>query len=309
MVTGGYAWLIALVALRPGWPEAMLLLAALVAVPLGVGLVTRPDGQDRRTCGWAWRAAFGLQVPAALTLAASFARPAGTVAACLALPWLTVTALVALCGLARFRRGPRGLAETCLDAGQLFLTVGGTWAVIARAGLRPLGFPDVIVLMTAVHFHYAGFALAVLAGLVARATGGAVAGATCLGVISGVPLVAVGITVAQLGTGLLPARLLDLFATGLMAASGILVGGLQVQLAARPGRPSSARLLLALSGLAVLGPMFLAVVYAMGGFMSVVWITMGDMFRYHGAVNALGFALPGLIAWSLMTPDGRPSAS
>jgi hypothetical protein len=307
VLAGGYAWLIALVALRPGWPEAMLLLAALVAVPLGLGLVAPPDVYDRRA--WAWRAAVRLQVLAALTLAASFARPVGAVAACLALPWLTVTGLAALCGLARFRRGPRDLAETCLDAGQVYLAVGGTWAVLSRAGLRPLGFPDVIVGMTAVHFHYAGFALAVLAGLVARATGGAVAGAACLGVIAGVPLVAAGITEAQVVTGLLPPRMLDLVASGLMAASGILVGGLQVRLAALPDRPASARLLLALSGVAVLGPMSLAVAYALGGFTNTVWITIAEMFRYHGAVNALGFALPGLMAWSLMAPDDRPSGS
>ena len=59
-----------------------------------------------------------------------------------------------------------------LLAGLVYLAVGGVWTVIARAGLRPLGFPDLIVLLTAVHFHYAGFALPVLAGLVARASGG-----------------------------------------------------------------------------------------------------------------------------------------
>lgn len=307
VLTGGSAWLLALMALRPGWPEAMLLLAALVAVPLGLGSFAPPDVHDRRT--WAWRAAVRLQIPAALTLAAALAWPAGAVAACLALPWLTLTGLVALCGLARFRRGPRDLAETCLAAGPVFLAVGGIWAVIARAGLRPLGFPDVIVAMTTVHFHYAGFALAVLAGLVARATGGAVAGVACLGVIAGVPLVAAGITEAQLGTGLLPPRMLELVASGLMAATGILVGGLQVRLAARPGLPASARLLLALSGVAVLGPMSLAVAYPLGGFTNVVRITISEMFHYHGAVNALGFALPGLLAWSLITPDGRPNRS
>ena len=140
-----------------------------------------------------------------------------------------------------------------------------------------------------------------------HATGGAAAGAACLGVIAGVPLVAAGIAEAQLGTGLLPPRMLELVASGLMAASGILVGGLQVRLAARPGRPASARLLLALSGVAVLGPMSLAAAYALGGFTNVVWITIPEMFRYHGAVNALGFALPGLLAWSLMGMEVRPS--
>jgi hypothetical protein len=283
----------------------MLLLAALVVVPLGLRLVAPPDVQTRRS--WAWRAAVRLQLPAALTLAASFARPAGVVAACLALPWLTVTGLVALDGLARFRRGVRDVSDACLGAGHVYLAVGGTWAVIARAGLRPLGFPDVIVAMTAVHFHYAGFALAVLTGLVARATGGAVARLACLGVIAGVPLVAAGITEAQLATGLFPPRLLELSASVLMAASGVLVGMLQLRLAARPGQPASARLLLALSGLAVLGPMGLVVAYALGNFRSIVWVSIAEMFRYHGAVNALGFAVPGLLAWSLMRPRGRRS--
>ena len=77
------------------------------------------------------------------------------------------TGLVALHGLWRLWRGSHRTSEVCLDAGLLYLAVGGTWTVIARAGLRPLGFPDLIVLLTAVHFHYAGFALLVLAGLVA----------------------------------------------------------------------------------------------------------------------------------------------
>ena len=73
----------------------------------------------------------------------------------------------------------------------------------ARAGLRPLGFPDVIVLMTAVDFHYAGFALLVLAGARRRVRGPA-AGGRCLGAVAGVPLVAAGITDAEPMPGLLP---------------------------------------------------------------------------------------------------------
>ena len=107
-----------------------------------------------------------------------------------------------------------------------------------RAGLRPLGFPDLIVLLTAVHFHYAGFALPVLTGLVARVLGGPAAGAACLGVIAGVPLVAIGITDAQLAPGILPPRLLELVASAITAASGLLVGLLQVRLAGRAGARS-----------------------------------------------------------------------
>jgi len=298
---GGVAWVAGLLALRPGWPEAMLLLASLVVVPLGLGRVAPSDLRDRRV--WPWRAAARLQLPAALALILAFARPPGPLAAGLALPWLVVAGLVALSGLLRFWRGSRRTAEVGLDAGLVYLAVGGIWTVIARAGLRPLGFPDVIVLLAAVHFHYAGFALPVLAGLVARTLGGPVAGAACLGAIAGVPLVAAGITDAQLAPGILPPRLLELVASMVMAASGLLTGLLQIRLAAQTGRPTFARVLMATSGLALLGPMALAGSYALGAFEGVARIDIAAMLRYHGAVNALGFALLGLLAWHLTPPD------
>ena len=112
----------------------------------------------------------GLRAPAAWALVASFALPPGRAAAALALPWLAITGAAALRGLGRLRAGPRTPAWLCLGVGPVYLAVGGAWAVIARAGLCPLGFPDVIVLMTAVHFHYAGFALLVLVGRAAGAS-------------------------------------------------------------------------------------------------------------------------------------------
>lgn len=301
-LTGALVWAAVLGVLKPGWPEAMLLLACLVIVPLGLGLVAPPDRLGRRAGPWV--AADRLRTPAALALVASFALPTGGTAAALALPWLGVTALAALHGLGGTGPGPGTPAGLCLRAGPVYLAVGGAWAVIARAGVRPLGFPDVIVLMTAVHFHYAGFALPVLAGRAAGALGGPTARAACLGVVAGVPLVAVGITDAQLMPGLLPPRSAELVATGVMAAAGLLVGLLQLRLAARPGRPPLARALLAVSGLAIVAPMALACLYALGAFRHVVWIDITGMFRYHGAVNALGFALPGLLAW-YVTPDAE----
>ena len=182
--------------------------------------------------------------------------------------------------------------------------MGGTWTVIARAGLRPLGFPDLIVLLTAVHFHYAGFALLVLAGLVARALGGPTARAACLGVMAGVPLVAVGITDAQLVPGILPPRLLELIASLIMAASSIVVSVLQLRLAARAGMVALTLALMAVSGLSLLVPMALAGLYALGSFEGTTRIDIVAMLRYHGAVNALCFAVPGILSWHLV-PDGR----
>jgi hypothetical protein len=301
---GGLAWAVGVLALRPGWAEAMLLLASFAVVPLGLELAVSADPRSR---SMPLRMAARLHWPAALALTASFAVPAGGLGIMLALPWLVTTVLAALHGLRSLWRGPRTTPEVCLDVGLIYLAVGGAWTVIARAGMRPLGFPDLIVLLTAVHFHYAGFALPVLAGLAARALGGPVAGAACLGVIAGVPLVAIGITDAQLSPGILPPRLLELVASAITAASSILVGLLQIRLAWRSGSPILARALMATSGLALLGPMALAALYALGSFEGVARIEIATMLRYHGAVNALGFAVPGLLSWHLQ-PSGWGAA-
>ena len=76
---GALAWAVGLLTFRPGWAEAMLLLASLVIVPLGLGLVASSDLRDR---SWPWRMAVRLQFPAALALMASVALPAGVAAAC-----------------------------------------------------------------------------------------------------------------------------------------------------------------------------------------------------------------------------------
>jgi hypothetical protein len=261
--TGALAWVVGLLSFRPEWAEAMLLLASLAIVPLGLGLVVSSDLQG---CSRSWRMAVRFQFPAALALMASVALPAGLAAILLAVPWLVTTGLVALDGLWRLRRGASTTSEVCLSTGLLYLAVGGIWTILARVGLRPLGFPDLIVLLTAVHFHYAGFTLLVLAGLVARALGGPTARAACLGVMAGVPMVAVGITDAQLACGILPPRLLELVASSIMAASSVVVGLLQLRLAARVEMPVLARALMAISGLSLLAPMTLAGLYALGSF-------------------------------------------
>src|ERR1700689_2369591 len=45
----------------------------------------------------------------------------------------------------------------------LYLPVGCAWLVASRLGLSPMGFQEPIVLLTAVHFHFAGFAAPLLA--------------------------------------------------------------------------------------------------------------------------------------------------
>ena len=140
----------------------LLLFAVLVVAPLPLALVA---SADELSTPWPLRVARAVCGPAAYFVAASMLLPPGDLAALLTLPWLAFTALVALSGLTRLLAHRfSSAAEICLAAGLLYLPVGGIWLTLSRYGASPLGFGDTIVLLTAVHFHYAGYAVPVLAG-------------------------------------------------------------------------------------------------------------------------------------------------
>jgi hypothetical protein len=295
--SGGAAWAVVLVALRPEWAVALLLLAALVCVPLGLALLADEEepGAPR-----AWRVLFVVQPAAALLLVAAFLPPAGTTAAALAVPWLLVTVLVAALGLRRLRRDKGWAAEDlALTAGMVFLAAGGGWTFLSRLGATPLDFSPVIVLLTGVHFHFAGFVLPLLTGLLGRAAPGIPTRLAAWSVMAGVPLVALGITV---GRGLPPVEVL---AAWFLSAGCLLVAFGQVRAALRAGPPARSFLLF-VSGLSLVGGMALAAVYALGVFRGAGWLSIETMIPWHGSLNALGFALPGLLAWHL---GSRPAAN
>jgi uncharacterized protein (UPF0548 family) len=81
-----------------------------------------------------------------------------------------------------------------------------------------------------------------------------------------------------------------------MGLACLLVVWLQGEMAAR-ATSWPERLLFALSGLALLVGMALAAVYALSTFLARYWLTIPEMIPWHGTLNALGFALPGLLAW------------
>src|SRR5262249_34736772 len=150
---------------HPEWAKSILLLAPLVLVPLGLDLF---DSNSAGTSTWLKKNAPLLQLPAALLLAAAFLLQPGRWAALLALPWLMTGGLIACWGLMRACRHLRGaIHELSKDMGLIYLTIGAAWAAAYLFGLRPLDFEEIIVLLTAIHFHYAGFVLPIVAGMCA----------------------------------------------------------------------------------------------------------------------------------------------
>lgn len=152
-----------------GWPqlgviEPLFLLAPWVVFPLTTSLIPPLDRCDlptrpRPTLNWV--------MFAAATLATiSFFLPTGILAASFASGWLLVCAWFALRGLrSLWRYRVQSFSQICFAIGEGYLVVGGIWLVASRLGSQSVGFQEPIVLLTAVHFHFAGFVSALLAGL------------------------------------------------------------------------------------------------------------------------------------------------
>lgn len=298
-LAGGIAWVTAVAVLRPSpfqtaWAWLLLLLAALVLVPLGLGLVGHAQAN-----GWQRlleKVVAAVQLPAGLLLGAAFLLPEGYLAAALSVPWLATTGLIALLGLLhlwRHRRGP--LHEFTIGAALAYLAVGGFWAFLNRAGIRPLGFESIIVLLTAIHFHYAGFALPLLAGLALREGGGRLGRIAAVGVVAAVPSVAVGITATQRGLG--PG--VETLSAWLMAGAGALTAWLYLRLALRPGRPVAVRVLWLVAAGSLAFGMGLAALYGSRFVLPLAWLDIPWMRALHGSANALGVGLAGLLSWTL----------
>jgi hypothetical protein len=300
-LAGALAWL-PLFVLLPAEPQTialitrLLLLAVLVFVPLALGLSA--TGCSARGAGSLWLA-MRVQPFAAAAVAAAFLLPAGVLAGMLALSWLLFAGIVAFLGLTRlFDPDLRDAAELCIDVSMLLLPIGGFWLTMARFGVRPLGFGDTIVLLTAVHFHYAGFALLMLAGLAGRRlrSGAPVLSGifrlVAVGMIAGVPLVALGITFS---------RVLEILAVLLLASSVLALAFLTLVAVVPRLARRDAQALLAISALASVATMLLAAGYAGGSIVGLA-LTIPQMVVAHGAVNAFGLVLCGLLAWTLELP-------
>lgn len=300
-VAGGIVWL-GLLAVSPtdreqAWSLRAIPFAILVAIPLTLALIP-PVVRAGRLYDL-YRVAVWLQPVAGLLAALSLWRPPGTGSAAFAIPWFVCTALVALYGGMRLLHTRQRAEDLCFCAGMALLPVGSGWLLLYRAGLAPGGYSPTLVLLIALHYHYAGFAAPILTGLagqrlpelpvhhpIRRAYR-----AIAVGVCVGSPLVALG-TIAM--------PLIEVGAV-LVLASSLAGLALLVLMCIVPRLPPFlGRTLLTVSSSAVLVSMLLAVVYAISNGVGHPLLSIDQMVRIHGTANALGFVLCGLLAWSVL---------
>jgi hypothetical protein len=262
------------------------LIAPLFLVPFGLRLLAATPGAEPPR--FAARAA----LPAALLLTLSFMATPGPLAAVLSLPWLVVTGIVALMAGLRLLRDPARFhpgVRHATDAAVTFLAVGAVFATTDRLGARPLDFPSEVILLTAVHFHFAGFVLP-LAGALAYGRRPTRWLEIALGLlVVGIPITALGFIGVPFAS----------WVGAMLTAAGGLGIGLATLAVARDLRPRRARILAVIAGASLLVSMPMAAIYASGVLFGATWLDLPTMARIHGGLNALGFALPVILAWTI----------
>jgi hypothetical protein len=307
----GFMWLVDLAVMSrwgidsPGFVDTDLVVAMLIpvglffslvgALPLAVGQLLGPD-DDR-----------ALMAKAALTLPVigifgwaiygSVARMGGPTAVSGSFGLVLVGIVAWFAKHAVLRRGVKRadlVADLVLRAAFILWLVGTVWLVIDGYQLTPLGFSPLIVRLTAVHFHFAGFILPVIAATLARAYPSRLANAAAVVALLGVPSTAIGITATQLGAPHVVEALLALP----MIAGALLVAAVHLGLAFGPRNleaPMRVVALRAVVGVTLIATMALALVYALRGWLP--WSpTIPQMALWHGIGNAFGVATCGLIA-------------
>jgi hypothetical protein len=303
-VIGAILVLVAYPLWKDAWVVGIVSLAVLSVVPLGVSLAL---SEKHAALG----RVLGFLIPlGALGGVGSWFAPVGLIAGGLASLWVGATLGIALLAVRRIlERGLAPLPELAIDVGQLLLPVGAMWLTASRAGISPLGFHEPIVLLTAAHFHYAGFSAPVVLGATGRLlfpSGARTSLVYRIGTITvclAVPLTAVGIATDRR----LEAPAAILLACGMLLSSFV-VGVSGARRAFAISKPAA--LLLVVSGITLLFTMSLAAAFAATGsagrvLPSVPIVSIARMIELHGAPNAVLFALAGLFGHVLLSTRNR----
>ncbi|GIH02147.1 hypothetical protein Rhe02_02140 [Rhizocola hellebori] len=236
--------------------NAVVALGMLAIVPLGLKLTGR--------FSWWWYAA---AVPGAVALWL----PRGGFSATLAVGYAIGT--VCLIWLV-----PRvfTIANVATATAYGCLSVASFSLVAERSGYHMMGFELDVLSLTVAHFHYAGFAAALIAGLLTTASENPWGTAASLSVPVGTAVVLVGYFLGDA---------VELAGAVILTAGMWMVAWLIWR-----------QLRIVLPALLLGGTMLLAVDWAAGHVFAVPHLSVSWMVATHGLANAIGFALCTLLA-------------
>jgi hypothetical protein len=280
--------------------ELLFLFAVLVVVPLGLALMTAHSA-----AGTSAQFAAAFQPLAAVAVVAAFWQKPGPAAAALSVPWLVLGVVAAVAGAWNiYRNADRSVADLAVSVAGIDLAFSGGWLVVSRAGLHPMGFQEPIVLLTSMHFHYSGFAVAVLAGAAIR---------LCerrnvsVGILRGVVWVVLFLPFL-LAAGFVISPVLRVAAALGLAVSVPLFAGCLFWAGRYLDQPVG-RIYLRLGAVAAWFAMALAAAYAVTDYLGRPFLTMPGMATTHGVLNGIGFVLFSTLAFLIEENVIEPAES
>ncbi|MFJ2895142.1 YndJ family protein [Streptomyces sp. NPDC087218] len=271
--------------------NSIVMLGMLVVVPAGLRLIAAPELDGMRRL-WPLFAAPG---------AVALWLPRGTAATALAVCYALGTVLLALHAPPRLLRALRASGPAAVTPAEIALltalvtpSIAATALVAERSGHPLFGFGLDILALTVPHFHFAGFAAALVAGLVCETADSPGGGFAALSVPLGTLLVLVGYFIGDWAE----------LAGAVVLTAGMWAVALLTWRSVRTGqRDRTTRMLLAVSSAVLAVTMVLALSWALGEATGLPHPTLTWMAATHGLGNAPGFALCSLLAWQRLRTD------
>ncbi|MFF2755279.1 YndJ family protein [Psychrobacillus sp. NPDC058041] len=207
----------------------------------------------------------------------------------LAAVYLLFTFVVAVYGFGRFiRRGFAHLEEFSIDAGMMYLFIGGIWFFASIAEIDT-GFSPILTWLTGIHFHYSAFLLPIFIGFLGR-----LHKTTAYKIICTIILIAP--IVVALGIAFSPWLELVSVLLYIIGIYGFIV------LAIKATFTSTLQKAFVLTSFGSLGvTIVFSLLYATG----VSSIGIDFMLRFHGFFNCILFALCGVVGWSISIPPSK----
>lgn len=261
------------------WYFLMLSIAQVVFVPLALQLILQVELR-----------LYYFVIPAIISVILLQATTETSFDILLAFIYLLFTFAVAVYGFGRFiHRGFVHLEEFAIDAGLMYLFMGGIWFFAFEVGIDT-GFSPILTWLTAIHFHYSSFLLPIFIGFAGRLfKPKSYSFITSIILIS--PLVvAAGITFSPW---------LELISVLLyiIGIYGLIVFSFNIPL---KGFLQKSLVLISFGALGI--TIIFSLLYSVGNAFGVFHVSIEFMLRFHGFLNCLLFGLGGVIGWSILTP-------
>jgi YndJ-like protein len=237
-----------------------------------------------------------LAVSCGILFTVAYLLPQGITAGILTLPWFVFSFFMAFKKWQYLKSFKNPAAWQYVElVAYFYLLVGIFWAIVDRLGIQLLGYDPTIILLTSIHFHYAGFILPQVTSWLIKTFPVKYFRILSLGIVAGIPLVAIGISSSHFH---LPSWI-EVLSVSIFTIAAATVGILHIWVGLKTSGVIP-KIFFTIGGLALLIGMALAFCYGWRSVFVIKTLTIPWMYAIHGTCNAVGFAFPVLVGWRIV---------